>query len=666
MFRVVLVCFPFLTAVHSLVGYDCTGRAANVTAVSLSWVQKCPIEPGTQETIRDYVQLVQERNVETISIRACLVERSYLLNHCGMHSHSSLTFNGLVTNEVLKVPKEVCDILHLQGSYTTSGGQRLTGFRVNKTTVVPVVEMGMVDAGTAKCQGASFSLNGVYYQDVVMQSSYSITLRAESAQLDIGSNSIRLSSGYSHPFPAHYGFDPEYGQTYWSSEGVGVKCSPTSYIVVYEGDAAVYKNREGHRTLIVNTTSQVMAVGLRDETTLCHQEATETDHPRLFLIRPLRPGGPRFYFQRSIMDPKEVDLFLYTNSKLVYVEQHLARELTSVYLHFQRQLCDVNHRLLTHLTTLAMVAPEEFAWTYTQQPGVTAVLRGEVVYMVKCAPVSVTYMATGKCYQEIPVTYNGTAAFLKPRSRILTRYGTEIDCSPLAPPLFHLNGQWVSFTPQPIPVLAPTVLNASYHREWVYTSPPRLVSAGLYSQELLEKYQRQLMFPIERSAIETTMAASMAGLQVDHQGLDASGLLRQSGLDKLQTSFMRRVYGWWWTFSVNLAGIMGVIFILAAIKALGNIVLNATFLYRTFGCGLRLFAMFWGTLAKYLLIPPPSRTTTPDEAQTETVMEELIPQAPPTQEQTTTIYPVVGAQGPPVQPRQHFGYTASAVAPPIV
>lgn len=214
--------------VVGLVGYDCTGRAANVTAVSLSWVQKCPLDLGSQETIREYIQLVQERNVETVEVKACLVERSYLLNHCGMHSHSSLTFNGLVTNEVLKVPKEACDALHLYGSYHTSGGQVLTGFHVNKTTVVPVVEMGMVDAGTAKCQGASFSLNGVYYHDVVMQSSYSITLRTESAQLDISSNSIRLSSGYSHSFQTHHGFDPEFGQTYWSSEGVGVKCSPTS------------------------------------------------------------------------------------------------------------------------------------------------------------------------------------------------------------------------------------------------------------------------------------------------------------------------------------------------------------------------------------------------------------------------------------------------------
>lgn len=593
-------------------GFDCTGQAVNVTAVSLSWIQKCPVAEGAQGTIVEFIQLVQERNVEAVRVKACLVERSYLLQHCGMHSHSSMTFNGLVTSEILRVPKEACDALHLYGSFHTSGGKVLTGFAANTTTVVPVVEMGVIDAGSATCKGATFTLNGATYTDVVMQSSYKVTLRTERAQLDVATSTVRLSSGYSHPFQAHSGFDPELGQTYWSSEGVGVKCSPTSYIVVYEGDATIYKNREGQRTLIVNTTTQVMAVGLRDETTLCHQEATETDHPRLFMVRPLRAGGPRFYFQKGSMDPKEVDLFLYTNSKLVYVEQHLARELTSVYLHFQKQMCDVNHRLLTHLTTLAMVAPEEFAWTYTQQPGITAVLRGEVVYMVKCAPVSVDYRASSACFQEIPVTYNGTQVFLKPRSRIITTYGTEIDCSPLAPPLFFLNGNWVSFAPHPTHVLPPQVLNASFQAEWAYTSPPHLISAGLYSQSLLEKYQRQLMFPIERTAIETTMAASMAGLNVDHQGLDASGLLRQSGLDKLQTSFMERIYGWWWTFSVNLAGVMGVIFVITAIKAIGNVVLNATFLYKTFGCGFRMFAMFWGTLAKYLLIKVPTNPSRDD------------------------------------------------------
>lgn len=190
--------------------------------------------------------------------------------------------------------------------------------------------------------------------------------------------------------------------------------------------------------------------------------------------------------------------------------------------------------------------------------------------------------------------------------------------------------------------MAPAVLNASFQTEWIYTSPPRLVSAGLYSQDLLEKYQRQLMFPIERSAIETTMAASMAGLNVDHQGLDASGLLRQSGLDKLQTSFMKRIYGWWWTFSVNLAGIMGVIFVLTAIKAIGNTVLNATFLYKTFGCGLRILAMFWGTLAKYLLIQFPRTTPTTVPGDTDESRE--APQDPLLRTEAGTMYPAVITQ----------------------
>lgn len=154
----------------------------------------------------------------------------------------------------------------------------------------------------------------------------------------------------------------------------------------------------------------------------------------------------------------------------------------------------------------------------------------------------------------------------------------------------------------------------------------------------------------------------MAGLSVDHQGLDASGLLRQSGLDKLQTSFMR-IYGWWWSFSVNLAGIMGVIFVLAAIKAIGNIVLNATFLYKTFGCGFRLLTMFWGTLAKYLLIPSPTHAA--DTSSPAASAPQDVSYDPLLRVDSTGLYPPVTVQ-PGTSQYPNPTYRLEGTAPPIV
>lgn len=168
MFCVIVLVFVYcLSMSQALVGFGCQGQCNNVTAVSLSWIQRCPLSPISTESDSQYIQLVQERNVEAVDIKHCLVERSYILQHCGMHSHSSMTFNGLVTSEVLRIPQEACNALHLYGSLHTSGGQMLTGFMVNKTTTAPVVEMGTTDAGSATCSGASFTLNGVSYTSLV-------------------------------------------------------------------------------------------------------------------------------------------------------------------------------------------------------------------------------------------------------------------------------------------------------------------------------------------------------------------------------------------------------------------------------------------------------------------------------------------------------------------
>nr|QVG74769.1 putative glycoprotein [Chuviridae sp.] len=602
----VIVFAAMVCSVQGLVGYDCQTEKTNMTAVSLSSVSSCPSRTEIEAVTHVRIQLVQERNVDQIAVTSCLVERSYILYHCGMHSHSSMAHGGFRTREVRPVGREECATLHRHGTMSTMGGTVLTGFKVNSSSTLSVTEMGRVDAGSGSCKGADFILGGVSYSDVVMQSSYTVTLHSERAVLDIGTGMVKLSSGYSLKFHDRTGFDADLGYVYWETAGVNVKCSPTSYVVVFEGDARVYKDRSGRRTLVVNTTSQVMAVGMGSHTLLCHQPALETDHPRLFVMTSLGPDHG-FYFQKGHMDPREVDLFLYTNSKLVYVEQHLAQEITAAYWNLHRQICDVRHQLLTQLTTLAFVAPEEFAWAYTKRPGVTAVVRGEVVYVIECKAVSVEFRQTSSCFQEVPIVHNGSNAFLKPRSRIITQYGSEIDCSPLAPPLFFLGGQWVSLVPFPTPTPEPVILDATYPDHWVYTSPPHLVATGLYSSETLRKYQRQLMFPIERAAIENTVAASMAGLKVDAQNLDASTLLQRSGLDKLQHDFMSRIHGWWWSFSVNLAGIMGVIFIIALLKTVGNFVLNGAFLYKTFGCSVKLLALFWGTLAKFLLIHPPGQ-----------------------------------------------------------
>ncbi|AYP67567.1 glycoprotein [Genoa virus] len=584
---------------ETLIGYDCTNKNTNLTAVSLSTVTPCHEDRRPDDEEEVDIQLVQRRSNDLVQIKTCLVERSYLITHCGMHSHSSVMYRGITVKDIIKTSRNQCNMLHDHGTYQLMNGALITGLKVNSSFTTSVVEMGGIGAG-GKCHGTSFYLNNHHYESAVMSSSYNFKLMEEHAKLELETGLIRPSSSYAQPFHKREGFDPDLGYIFWDGTGVNEKCSRTSYLVVYEGKAKVFVSRGGTKTLVVNNTDQVMAIGLRDPAILCHQQAVETDHPKLFVVnKAMGIGG--FYFIKTQVHPSEVDLFLYTNSKLVYVEQHLSRELTTVFQHFHKRMCEVKHQSLNQLTTLAFMSPEEFAWAYAKRPGVTGVVRGEIVYVVECEPVSVDFRASSRCYQEIPVTMNGTDMFIKPRSRILARFGTEIDCSPIAPPLYLLQGGWVAFTPLPASAPAPLIMTAEPVEKWTYKAVPRLVASGIYSQETLAKYQQSLMFPTERTAITHTISAVIAGMDVNNQHLDSGLLIGQGTFEVMQNSFMTRVYGWWWTLSVNLAGIVGVFYAILFIRAIAATALNGVVLFKTFGLSFKLLAMVWGTLAKYFL-----------------------------------------------------------------
>lgn len=642
---VLLLVFPLIEA--ALVGFDCSGKPANITAVSLESVAKCTRESPDVSFNKVYVQLLQTRSSDYIQARACLVERSYIISHCGMHSHSSATAQGFHMGEIMYIGPDECLLAHTTGKLSISASLTIVGLKVNETSTRSITEMGNIDAGTHSCTGAMFTVGGITYNSAVMQSSYKITLSQSLLSLDLDTGLIRTTGGYSHKFTSGHAFDPELGYLYWSPTSQVKSCSPYAYLVLFEGEGIIAVEGQHKRTLMINTSQVALAVGLSQETLVCHQHAFQTDHPRLHAIV-RHAGHTSMYFKKSALDPVDVDLFLYTNTKLVFVERHLARELQSLYVHYHERMCSLQHQTLQQLVTLAYVSPEEFAWAYSGRPGVSAVIRGEVVYIIECQPVSVTFRQTNKCYQEIPVwTPLNDTGFLKPRSRVLTQFGTEIDCSPLAPALFRLGSAWVSFSPTPSQTTAPTILTAQPAKDWSYSPLPNLLSAGVYSQTTLLQYQRRLMFPVAREAIVNTVAARAAGVNVDPQHLDISRMIRDKALDQLHHSFMERMYGWWWNVSVNVAGVMGVIYMLVLIRGVISTILNGAFLYRTFGCGIKLLASVFGTLAKYLLLQQHFKKTTSDaatEPEPETVALTAQPTStrrlPPSDGDVVRIYPI--------------------------
>ena len=90
------------------------------------------------------------------------------------------------------------------------------------------------------------------------------------------------------------------------------------------------------------------------------------------------------------MATENIDMLAYVNTKFVYVENYLRKKLTTLYTDIIKHKCELERRLFMISLIIANSQPDEFAFMITKGPGYMALTAGEVLYLVKCAGVSVT------------------------------------------------------------------------------------------------------------------------------------------------------------------------------------------------------------------------------------------------------------------------------------
>ncbi len=69
-----------------------------------------------------------------------------------------------------------------------------------------------------------------------------------------------------------------------------------------------------------------------------------------------------------------------------------------------------------------------------------AIKAGGAVYVTRCSPVEVVPRSHRNCTEEIPVTVNGTDAFVDPISYVIRSAGSPIHCNDVAPPRYKVGG----------------------------------------------------------------------------------------------------------------------------------------------------------------------------------------------------------------------------------
>jgi len=598
MLIIIIYAITLSPAVNGLMGFDCGGQRMNITSVSLLSVNDCNLQYHAPNSSEAYIQLLQLSEYNYAEVMQCKVQISRRIQYCGMHSHISAVNNARV-EYLLDISHTKCLRMFQDGTLTIGNSGIIDGLKPNSSDSRSVMLAGSV-RNDGSCQGTQYSDPYGTWDNVIVDAIVRINLKSSYVPVHLSTGRIMLKSGTICELINGFCIDYEDGYTFWKPMPTS-SCNFHQYDVLYEGLATkMMIDTASSPTIYTLTTEDItFALTKTKEQPLCGYTLLRTEHPKLFILE-TRKGDT--FAARGTIPVNNLDIFTYVNSKFVYVEKHIRRQMTSLYYNVMQQRCELEKEVLRNTLSFATLQPDEFAYKLMKGPGYMAVTAGEAIHVVKCIPIEVTLRRTDACYLELPVTVRNTSLFITPKSRILTKAGTIRECSGELPTLYFIEDTWIQFTPGPqVKQVAPQQLKPMTTLSWNYATPGPLAISGIYSQKDLDKLRDHIMFPAEKPAVLNAMARGMTGHAIPGDAISLYNLLDEASLQKIVDNTASRIWSGFITFGSATAGVFGVLITIRLVKLTIDIAIHGYALHSAYGCSLYILGAIWSSLTNLLL-----------------------------------------------------------------
>lgn len=500
----VMACSVPLTL--GLVAYDCRSDFVNKTTISLVDVPSCERSEERVHTEEIQVAITQVSHAQELKVNRCFVRASHVVWRCGRFGGRDTPVAHYVT--LHKISKEEChDMVTKNKYYLPYGGTDVLelsglGYHVHSLTTY-----GSIERDGDCTPGGTLTHGGMSWDRAVRVTSLEITTAVTTAIVDFEENIAVFSNGVRCDYTKGNCEQAEYGYLFWDQ--LVPTCPGTQHSMIYQGNAQ--KIVQGNNSFVQMTHD---GYDFQIKLTLKHAEVCGfssyyTEHPQLF-VTVLSETTFRFPKLNKV-NPREINMLNYINSKLVYTMRHTKNEVDRLFRIFEKERCKMQNRISENMMTLAILSPKEFAYQYFHEPGYTAVVRGEVVHVAKCNPVDVvpTPLPPGTCYNELLVSHNNATMFVVPRTRVLVPHGTLVACAGEISSQFNYMGKWVVQTPAGlIQVRSPETItpdSISYEFETL----EHLSKGGLYTSDSILEYQKILISPMEEEIVQSRIRESM-------------------------------------------------------------------------------------------------------------------------------------------------------------
>ncbi|EZA60625.1 hypothetical protein X777_14435 [Ooceraea biroi] len=302
---------------YEIIGYDCGAPTTNITTMSLLNIEECDISQVTVNSSRQFVQLLQLNDFQTVHVIQCKVEIDRLIRKCGMFSHTMDVHNGKFSY-IQEVTKDTCLRMHQFGNAQIEG-VIITGIKSNETSSRPVTFAGNVDS-SGTCTGGAYSDYYGSWTEVVVIETIKITLYDYDADVRINSNRVR---GGGREDGGRSGITCELGDT----TCIDIKDGNTFWDALPQ-DACKFSRYKRSQTIYSITSEETsFALATRGEEVICGHVLVRTEHPKL-VIFPTEPGLGLFKAPKRV---NNLDIFAYMNSKFIYIEKYISHQINQLY-----------------------------------------------------------------------------------------------------------------------------------------------------------------------------------------------------------------------------------------------------------------------------------------------------------------------------------------------
>lgn len=580
-----------------IVGFDCNQTEPEVLSVSTLEIEPCPEISTLMPTSEvKYGQIIQKHDMDSVHVFTCQLSRSRFYFKCGGNWINYNVYPPLV-GEIVSVAQGKCKDVHMSGYYQWGYGKEPWGDLVsNRTYHFSANEIGWTDE-KGYCQGGGARIHGKMYDDVVVQVSYTFSLRDSWGVVDHSTGKINIESTLSCDYKQGHCEDALSGTHTWYP--VSQKCPDDQYKVLYQGPYNLTSSTSSP-TIILSIQSQpfLFTTEVGAITYVCQMQIQMTEFANIYIVEQ-KDGSYQLPYSKPTTN--DIQFLTYLNSKLTFMYHQLTDSMQKMYISAIHETCKVEREMLKNRIEIIRLNSAAGGLSSLLKAGVFARVNGEVIHLIKCAPLPVSFRQTDNCYDSLPVTYNGISGFLLPNTHILSPYASQIPCSSITPVTYKIGNQWWSYTGTYQQSPNPKLLSPSTTFETKFEKIKSFGQGGMYSSEQIEAIQKLLIFPQLRDSVTSDFVSGITNYHPSPVKFDITSIMSDMDWKKVAKKHMEQVWGYFSAIGNAISGLIGIYFIYRLIKGVLNSFLNVRDLYQVFGCSLYILTAVWGRLAQHFL-----------------------------------------------------------------